>query len=84
MQKKDHKQLWYGIQYGMFFANKWSIKYFVKYFLFNLKLDKFDQFWSINKKLMEVTEGDSFKSIPFRIYHVIFFNMNKKAFTENL
>jgi autophagy-related protein 5 len=28
--------------------------------------DKYDQFWSINKKLME----GEFKSIPFRIYQV--------------
>lgn len=38
--------------------------------------DKFDQFWSINKKLMEVTEGDSFKHIPFRIYQ------NDKSFVQ--
>jgi autophagy-related protein 5 len=33
--------------------------------------DKFDQFWSINKRLMEPIDGsDTFKSIPFRIYQV--------------
>ena len=32
--------------------------------------DKFDQFWSINQKLMEITDGECFKSIPFRIYQV--------------
>ncbi|XP_041350590.1 autophagy protein 5-like [Gigantopelta aegis] len=45
MQKKDHKQLWMGLQN-----------------------DKFEQFWSVNKKLMEMTTEDSFKYIPFRIY----------------
>jgi autophagy-related protein 5 len=55
MQKKDHKQLWYGIQ-----------------------SDKFDQFWSINKKLMEVTDGECFKSIPFRIYQ------NDKPFVQKI
>lgn len=53
MLKKDHKQLWFGIQN-----------------------DKFDQFWSINKKLMETTEGECFKSIPFRIYQ------NDQAFIQ--
>ncbi len=47
MQKRDHKQLWYGFQN-----------------------DKFDQFWSINKKLMETDETQCFKNIPFRIYQV--------------
>ncbi|XP_046353948.2 autophagy protein 5-like isoform X2 [Haliotis rufescens] len=45
MQKKDHKQLWTGLQN-----------------------DKFEQFWSVNKKLMETTVEDSFKYIPYRIY----------------
>lgn len=31
--------------------------------------DKFDQFWAVNRKLMEVTsEQDHFKYIPFRCY----------------
>ncbi|KAL4233061.1 autophagy protein 5 [Mactra antiquata] len=30
--------------------------------------DKFDQFWPINKRLMEHTGDDLFKYIPFRIY----------------
>lgn len=55
MLKKDHKQLWYGIQN-----------------------DKFDQFWSVNKKLMEPSEGECFKSIPFRIYQ------NDKAFIQRV
>ncbi|KAH3738125.1 autophagy protein 5-like [Dreissena polymorpha] len=32
--------------------------------------DKFDQFWPINKKLMETSEEEGFKHIPFRIYQV--------------
>ncbi|XP_059165801.1 autophagy protein 5-like [Physella acuta] len=32
--------------------------------------DKFDQFWSVNKKLMENSGEDAFKSVPFRIYQV--------------
>lgn len=47
MLKKDHKQLWYGLQ-----------------------SDQFDQFWSVNKRLMEITEGEGFRSIPFRIYQL--------------
>eukprot|EP00112_Aurelia_sp_Birch-Aquarium-sp1_P023470 Seg700.13 transcript_id=Seg700.13/GoldUCD/mRNA.D3Y31 product="Autophagy protein 5" protein_id=Seg700.13/GoldUCD/D3Y31 len=45
MQKRDHKQLWSG-----------------------LNNDKFDQFWSVNKRLMERLNGETFKNIPFRIY----------------
>uniref|UniRef100_A0A8C3KUT5 Autophagy protein 5 n=1 Tax=Chrysolophus pictus TaxID=9089 RepID=A0A8C3KUT5_CHRPC len=46
MQKKDHKQLWMGLQN-----------------------DKFEQFWAINRKLMEYPPEDSgFRYIPFRIY----------------
>lgn len=32
-------------------------------------VDKFDQFWSVNKKLMDTSSTDGeFKHIPFRIY----------------
>ncbi|KAI5616888.1 autophagy protein 5, partial [Silurus asotus] len=49
MQKKDHKQLWMGLQN-----------------------DKFDQFWAINRKLMEYpTEDGGFRYIPFRIYQTL-------------
>lgn len=31
--------------------------------------DKFDQFWAVNRKLMEVpSDSDHFKHIPFRCY----------------
>ncbi|XP_075227951.1 autophagy protein 5 [Lycorma delicatula] len=48
MQKKDHNQLWLGLQNN-----------------------KFDQFWAVNRKLMEVGQGgeDTFKYIPFRCHH---------------
>ncbi|XP_013384929.1 autophagy protein 5-like [Lingula anatina] len=45
MQKKDHKQLWTGLQN-----------------------DKFDQFWTINRKLMERLGEEGFKYLPFRIH----------------
>ncbi|XP_013776737.1 autophagy protein 5-like [Limulus polyphemus] len=45
MQKKDHNQLWLGLQN-----------------------DKFDQFWAINRKLMEHTNDELFKYIPYRLY----------------
>lgn len=33
--------------------------------------DKFDQFWAMNRKLMEYsTEEGGFRYIPFRIYQV--------------
>eukprot|EP00088_Acartia_fossae_P035760 TRINITY_DN36888_c0_g1_i1.p1 TRINITY_DN36888_c0_g1~~TRINITY_DN36888_c0_g1_i1.p1 ORF type:complete len:266 (-),score=36.32 TRINITY_DN36888_c0_g1_i1:146-943(-) len=46
MQKKDHLQLWTGLQN-----------------------DKFDQFWAINRRLMETVSGeDNFKHIPIRFH----------------
>lgn len=47
MQKKDHLQLWQGLQN-----------------------DKFDQFWAVNRKLMERSNDEQFKCIPFRIYQL--------------
>ncbi|XP_070581357.1 autophagy protein 5-like [Ptychodera flava] len=47
MQKKDHKQLWMGLQN-----------------------DKFDQFWAINRRLMEHTADEPFKYIPFQIHQI--------------
>uniref|UniRef100_A0A803KER2 Autophagy protein 5 n=1 Tax=Xenopus tropicalis TaxID=8364 RepID=A0A803KER2_XENTR len=58
MQKKDHKQLWMGLQN-----------------------DKFEQFWAINRKLMEVPPEDGgFRYIPFRIYQAI----NERPFIQKL
>jgi autophagy-related protein 5 len=31
--------------------------------------DKFDQFWAVNRKLMEASGEEVFKYIPFRFYH---------------
>ena len=34
--------------------------------------DKFDQFWAVNRRLMEPTgEQDSFKHVPLRIYNEV-------------
>ena len=33
-------------------------------------LDKFEQFWAINKKFMEHNSDELFRYIPFRIYVV--------------
>ncbi|XP_064804351.1 autophagy protein 5-like isoform X2 [Oncorhynchus masou masou] len=58
MQKKDHKQLWMGLQN-----------------------DKFDQFWAMNRKLMEYpTEEGGFRYIPFRIY----LTMSDRPFIQKL
>uniref|UniRef100_A0A0A9Z9U2 Autophagy protein 5 n=1 Tax=Lygus hesperus TaxID=30085 RepID=A0A0A9Z9U2_LYGHE len=46
MQRKDHAQLWLGLQN-----------------------DKFDQFWAVNRRLMEPGPEDGFKYVPFRLYH---------------
>lgn len=45
MQKKEHNQLWLGLQN-----------------------DKFDQFWAVNRKLMELVNNEPFKYIPIRFY----------------
>ncbi|KAG5680316.1 hypothetical protein PVAND_009828 [Polypedilum vanderplanki] len=46
LQKKDHKQLFLGLQN-----------------------DKFDQFWAVNRRLMETTEQENgFKNLPLRCY----------------
>ncbi|XP_072911946.1 autophagy protein 5 isoform X2 [Hemitrygon akajei] len=58
MQKKDHKQLWMGLQN-----------------------DKFDQFWAINRKLMEYpAEEGGFRYVPFRIYQPL----NERLFIQKL
>jgi hypothetical protein len=36
-------------------------------FAFNF-VDKFDQFWAVNRKLMEASGEEVFKYIPFRCY----------------
>ncbi|XP_033095987.1 autophagy protein 5-like [Anneissia japonica] len=45
MQRRDHKQLWSGLQN-----------------------DKFDQFWTTNRKLMEHHNEEPFRYVPFKIY----------------
>nr|AWV66691.1 autophagy-related protein 5 [Brachionus koreanus] len=35
-----------------------------------IKSDKYEQFWTMNKKLMETSDSDGFISIPFRIYQI--------------
>ncbi|XKL67435.1 hypothetical protein PGB90_002926 [Kerria lacca] len=63
MQKKEHTQLWLGLQN-----------------------DKFDQFWAVNKKLMDTSGSDGeFKHIPFRFYSTDegpFIQKLVKPFTE--
>ncbi len=48
---------------------RWVRKVLYK-MLLNSFSDKFDQFWSVNRKLMEHTDDQLFKHIPFRIYQV--------------
>jgi hypothetical protein len=71
MQKKDHKQLWHGFQNGMFANEQGFFSQGQSGNCFLFSKDKFDQFWFINKKLMEPSENsDAFKNIPFRVYQV--------------
>lgn len=40
-------------------------------YIFDVNPDKFDQFWAMNRKLMEYpTDDGGFRYIPFRIYQV--------------
>lgn len=108
MQKKDHAQLWLGLQNGtnrlwatlnerlspvyrmshiknllmLDYGNLKKTLYmwhhpvlnanckviFYRVFLFFV-VDKFDQFWAVNRKLMELpNDCDHFKYVPFRCY----------------
>ena len=40
----------------------------------SLLSEKFDQFWTVNKRLMECSGDDTFKYIPYRIYQVLSFH----------
>lgn len=77
LQKKDHNQLWLGLQNGDFLQPSF-IYYYSKSMSLSLQFsvlshcilisDKFDQFWAVNRKLMEVNSEETFKYIPFRLY----------------
>ena len=42
--------------------------------------DKFEQFWAVNRRLMERTGDDPyFKFIPFRIFQVMYYNCISNA-----
>ena len=70
MQKKDHNQLWLGLVNG-------TVYICVKKHIFNnltcsIFLDKFDQFWAVNRRLMEpIGEQEGFKHIPIRCYNEV-------------
>lgn len=65
MQKKDHKQLWTGLCTGKCKKKKITSLSLIRVFL----LDRYEQFWAVNKKLMETSpEIPYFRYIPFRIY----------------
>lgn len=64
MQERDHKQLWLGLLHGR--AGKSEINgFFLQLWQFT---DRFDQFWSANRKLMESAGDEGFRYIPFRLY----------------
>lgn len=66
MQEKEHNQLWLGLQNGKTLCTMAKLEFT---FYFNIPcLDKFDQFWAVNKKLMDTSGGEEFKNIPFRLY----------------
>lgn len=73
MQKKDHNQLWLGLQNGNesklnVYEAIYTKTTILTYVMLNFA-DKFDQFWAINRRLMESHgENEGFKHIPLRIY----------------
>lgn len=40
-----------------------------KQLFLGLMNDKFDQFWAVNRRLMESVEQEGFKNIPLRCYN---------------
>lgn len=73
MQEKDHNQLWQGFQNGKIKIKLTKIMQIMKSYITNSSYltsiaDKFDQFWSANKKLMESVVGEGFRYIPVRCY----------------
>ena len=56
---------------------------YILLFFFNFS-EKFDQFWSVNKRLMECSGDDSFKFIPFRIYQVLSAVLHEVKFCHSL
>ena len=74
MQKKDHKQLYLGLINGK--------KDFVDFkLIIYWSIDKFDQFWAVNRRLMESVEQEGFKNIPLRCYNEV--SEKNLKFAEN-
>lgn len=56
----------------MAWTSKWFVRKYISYVqffnIFNFS-DKFDQFWAVNRRLMETPlDQDGFKHIPMRCY----------------
>lgn len=74
MQKKDHTQLWLGLVNGIDEILK-RLQLDFKYNSFIFPIDKFDQFWAVNRRLMEPNgDQESFKHIPARCYEEVWIN----------
>lgn len=68
MLKKDHTQLWLGLLNSKLFIMHYNICV-TCCALFLKSADKFDQFWAVNRRLMEtVPDQEGFKHIPLRCY----------------
>lgn len=65
MQARDHRQLWNGFKNGLFVVVVVVTSMLCDGFV---GLDRFDQFWEVNKRLM--TNSEPFRNIPYRIYQV--------------
>ncbi|VDK54879.1 unnamed protein product [Anisakis simplex] len=61
MKSEEHKQLWNGLVQ--------EFESFVSFDIRNVYLsDRFDEFWSVNKKLMENSDSRAILHVPIRIY----------------
>lgn len=84
MQKKDHNQLFLGLLNGMLtLLHKTKIMQNINCAI-KMFSDKFDQFWAVNRRLMENQDQEGFKHIPVRCYNEVLSNFLRTPFCKQL
>ncbi|CEG83591.1 hypothetical protein RMATCC62417_17485 [Rhizopus microsporus] len=61
LSKRDHTQLWQSIASGQCFMPNFMCVY-----IYNTLIDNYNDFWSVNKQLVEYTPSN--RHIPIRLY----------------
>lgn len=61
LSKRDHTQLWQSIASGQCFTPNFMCVY-----VYNALIDNYNDFWSVNKQLVEYTPSN--RHIPIRLY----------------